>query len=94
MSDSEKGTEKLTVLEDDEIHALVAKFDVNVVEEASYILWYIWKDRYCAFKTLQACIAALSSDETLYQSLKDAHGGRCYAVIRDWSTFGAPISIF
>ena len=76
----------LTVTNDDEISKRVAKFDVNILEEASYILWHLWKERYRGYETLQACITALSVNVGLYNSLKQAHACRRYDAIQDWST--------
>ncbi|KAF6752402.1 hypothetical protein DFP72DRAFT_904796, partial [Ephemerocybe angulata] len=75
---------------DDELGKRVAKFDVNILEEASYILWYIWKERYTGFETLQACIGALSANLELYRCLKNAHRCRSYEVIRNWNSSPEP----
>ncbi|KIM37392.1 hypothetical protein M413DRAFT_20297 [Hebeloma cylindrosporum] len=71
-------------LSDAEIHRLGSKFDVQVREEASYLLWYIWRDRHPSCSTLQACISALSEDEDLYVALKAAHAHCGYDGIRRW----------
>ena len=76
---------RLTVTSDDEISKRVAKFDVNILEEASYILWHIWKERYRGYESLQACITALSVNVGLYDSLKRAHACRSYGAIQYWS---------
>ncbi|KAF5335766.1 hypothetical protein D9611_009667 [Ephemerocybe angulata] len=77
-------------MSDDELGKRVAKFDVNILEEASYILWYIWKERYTGFETLQACISALSANLELYRCLKSAHRCRSYDVIRNWNSSPEP----
>lgn len=71
-------------LSDAEIHRLGSKFDVQVREEASYLLWYIWRDRHPNCSTLQACISALSEDEDLYVALKAAYAHCGYDEIRHW----------
>lgn len=73
------------MLDDNEITKRVAKFDISILEEASYILWHIWKERYRGYETLQACITALSVNDSLYESLKRAHACRKYDAIRNWS---------
>lgn len=75
-----------TVTNDDEISKRVAKFDVNILEEASYILWHLWKERYRGYESLQACITALTVNVGLYDTLKQAHACRRYGAIQDWST--------
>lgn len=75
------------MLDDDEISRRVAKFDINILEEASYVLWHIWKERYRGYETLPACITALSVNVSLYESLKLAHARRKYDTIRNWSAY-------
>lgn len=67
-----------------EIYATGSRFDVEVLEEASYILWYVWRKRHSRYSTLHACIDALVEDPGLYGALKKAHGLRDYGVIRHW----------
>jgi hypothetical protein len=69
-----------------EIHNQSSKFDINVLEEASYVLWYIWLDKYARYATLASCIEALAGDGELYEALKTARRRRRYEVIRNWST--------
>lgn len=66
------------------IHSLGSKFDIEILEEASYILWYIWRTLYPRYSTLQTCIDALSNDAKLYKALKHAHKQRAYDVVRNW----------
>ncbi|KDR71862.1 hypothetical protein GALMADRAFT_281689 [Galerina marginata CBS 339.88] len=70
---------------DRDIHQQCSKFDVEVREEASYLLWCIWKEKYPYYSSLQACISALSEDEELYMALKAAHAQRRYSSIRNWT---------
>lgn len=65
---------------DCEIHDLCSKFDAEVREEASYVLWCIWKET----STLQECIGALVDDEELFTALKLAHPRGEYDTIRNW----------
>ncbi|KAG5652567.1 hypothetical protein H0H81_004576 [Sphagnurus paluster] len=67
-------------MSDLEIHTLCAKFDIEILEEASYILWNIWKAIHPKYSTLQACISALTEDSSLYQVLKRAHHQRKFLV--------------
>ena len=69
---------------DAEILKSCSKFDVSIPEEASYILWHIWKDRYPAYASLPTCISTLSRDEDLYAALKVAHSRGEYDVLRNW----------
>ncbi|KAF8901314.1 hypothetical protein CPB84DRAFT_1777551, partial [Gymnopilus junonius] len=69
---------------DRRIQQQCSKFDVNVREEASFILWYIWKDRHPSYATLQACTSVLSEDDNLYSALKLAHARGGYDSIRNW----------
>ncbi|KAF8970889.1 hypothetical protein BDZ97DRAFT_1694140 [Flammula alnicola] len=73
-----------TGLTDREIRKLGSKFDIEVPEEASYLLWYIWKDTDPCYSTLQACIGALIGNEELYLALKAAHIEGRYDGIRQW----------
>ncbi|EAU81607.2 hypothetical protein CC1G_02623 [Coprinopsis cinerea okayama7 len=57
-----------------------AKFNVDILEEASYVLWCIWKDK----KSLPACISALAEDKGLYETLKEAHRTKNYQCIQTW----------
>lgn len=68
-------------LDDKEIHQLGSKFDIEIREEASYILWHLWKGA-----SLQSCISALTEDEGLYRSLKVAHARKGYDSIRNWNS--------
>lgn len=69
---------------DREIQKQYSKFDVDVREEASYILWHIWKDSNPSYATLQACIGVLYEDDDLYSALKAAHIRGEYDEIRNW----------
>ena len=75
---------KGTTLTDREISNLCSKFDIEVREEASYILWYIWREIRAGYANLQACIGALVEDEVLYRALKKAHERGEYERIRKW----------
>ncbi|KIJ99806.1 hypothetical protein K443DRAFT_8140 [Laccaria amethystina LaAM-08-1] len=66
------------------IHNQSSKFDIDVLEEASYVLWYIWRDKYARYATLASCIEALAGDGVLYEALKAARRRRRYEVIRNW----------
>ena len=72
------------VMSDPEIHAYGSKFDINILEEASYVLWYIWRTMYPRYSTLPACIGALTNDDKLYKALKSAHGCGKYDPVRYW----------
>ena len=74
-----------TTLTDCAIHQLVSRFNVDVQEEASVVLHYIWKDDPAKSSTLSGCIRALE-DEELYRVLKVAHAHGMYDVIRNWKT--------
>ena len=69
-----------------EIHNQSSKFDIDIPEEASYVLWYIWREKYARYATLASCIEALAGDGELYEALKTARRRRRYDVIRNWST--------
>ncbi|KAG5643748.1 hypothetical protein DXG03_009682 [Asterophora parasitica] len=68
-----------------DIHKLCSKFDIEILEEASYVLWNVWKAVHPKYSTLQACIGALAEDSGLYQALKNAHGLKKYDVVREWA---------
>ncbi|KAF8059860.1 hypothetical protein FPV67DRAFT_340967 [Lyophyllum atratum] len=76
-------------MSDLEIHTLCSKFDIEILEEASYVLWNIWKAIYPRYSTLQACLSAPAEDSGLYQALKRAHGQKRYDAVREWSA-GTP----
>lgn len=78
-------------LTDCAIHQLVSRFNVEVQEEASVVLHYIWKDDPTKSSTLSGCISALE-DEELYRILKVAHAQGMYDVVRKWES-GAYSSI-
>jgi len=71
-------------MSDPEVHALGSRFDINILEEASYVLWYIWRTIYPPYSTLQACIGALTNDAKLYKALKSAHDCGEYDPVRYW----------
>ena len=71
-------------MSDPEIHVYGSKFDINIPEEASYVLWYIWRTIYPQYSTLPACIGALTNDPKLYKTLKSAHGCGKYDIVRYW----------
>jgi len=73
-------------LSDHEIHALGSRFDVQVREEASYLLWYIWRDKRAGYSGLQACIGALLDNEELHSALQAAHAVGKYDEIREWQS--------
>ena len=72
-------------LTDCAIHQLVSRFNVEVQEEASVILHYIWKGDPTKSSTLSGCISALE-DEELYRVLKIAHAHGMYDVVRKWES--------
>lgn len=73
-------------MSDLEIFNLCSKFDIDILEEASYVLWNVWKTVYDPTNsTLQACITALMEDSKLYEVLKRAHSEKKYDTIRSWS---------
>jgi hypothetical protein len=72
-------------LSDCAIHQLVSRFNVDVQEEASVVLHYIWKDDPAKSSTLSGCISALE-DEELYRVLKFAHAHGMYDMVRNWKT--------
>jgi hypothetical protein len=72
-------------LTDYAIHQLVSRFNVEVQEEASVVLHYIWKDEPAKSSTLLDCISALK-DEELYRVLKVAHAHGMYDVVRKWES--------
>lgn len=71
-------------MSDLDIQTLCSKFDIEILEEASYVLWNIWKAIHPKYSTLQACISALTEDIDLYHTLKRAHGQRKYDMVRAW----------
>lgn len=71
---------------DHDIHQLGSKFDIEIVEEASYLVWYIWRDTKPSYSRLQDCITALTTDEELYRALKFAHAEGDYRAIREWKS--------
>ncbi|KAG6817695.1 hypothetical protein H0H93_007062 [Arthromyces matolae] len=72
-------------MSDVEIFTTCSKFDVDILEEASYVLWNIWKTIYPKYSSLPACLAALTEDASLYEVLKHAHVEKKYDIIRSWS---------
>ncbi|KAG6872270.1 hypothetical protein C0995_011369 [Termitomyces sp. Mi166 len=68
-------------MSDLEIFNLCSKFDIEILEEASYVLWNVWKTVYPKYSTLQACITALNEDSNLYDVLKRAHSEKKYDTI-------------
>ncbi|KAF8228667.1 hypothetical protein L208DRAFT_1424348 [Tricholoma matsutake] len=77
-------------MSDAEVRASSSKFDINIREEASYVLWHIWRAIHPRYSTLQACISALTSDAKLYKALKSAHGCGKYDVVRYWGALPGP----
>lgn len=71
---------------DAQIHASCAKFDANIREEASIILWTIWRPTRPQYGDLPACLDALSEDLDLHEALKHAHATQNYDTIRNWCT--------
>ena len=82
-----------TTLTDCAIHQLVSRFNVDVQEEASVVLHYIWKDDPAKSSTLSRCISALE-DEELYRVLKVAHAHGMYDVVRNWKTGAYSATLF
>ena len=83
-----------TALNDFDIHQIVSRFKVDVQEEASVILHYIWRDNPTKSSTLSACSSALTDDKELYQALKVAHAHGRYDIVRKWqnsSYFTTPL---
>jgi len=80
------------MLTDCDIHQLVSRFNVEVQEEASVVLHYIWRDDPAKSSNLSACISALTEDEELYRVLKTAHAHGVYDVVRKWesSAYSSP----
>lgn len=78
-------------LTDHQIYELRSKFNIEVREEASYLLWYIWKAKYAYYSSLPACIEALSEDDELYAALKAAHSRGKYDSIRNWKRAFRPL---
>jgi hypothetical protein len=71
---------------DGELLAVGSRFDR---EEASYVLWHIWRETRVGYSKLQDCINALLEDDDLFQVLKTAHAQGEYEKIRQWrSMFG------
>ncbi|XP_006457031.1 hypothetical protein AGABI2DRAFT_122905 [Agaricus bisporus var. bisporus H97] len=80
---------------DAQIHADCAKFNADSPEEASIILWKLWRStRQAQYSTQPACLDALSADTNLHTALKRAHSTGSYDIIRNWashnSAFGSP----
>lgn len=73
--------------DDRELHALSSRFNIDVLEEASYILWSIWKFIFPRYSSLPACIDALKESDELYSELKASHKRRRYDNIRNWCTY-------
>ncbi|KAG5731312.1 hypothetical protein E4T56_gene8114 [Termitomyces sp. T112] len=73
-------------MSDLEIFHLCSKFDIEILEEASYVLWHVWKTVSPRYSTLQACITALTEDSKLYEVLKRAHFEKKYDTIRSWTS--------
>ena len=84
---SRMGPGMSATLTDCAIHQLVSRlgFNVDVQEEASVVLHYIWKDDPAKSSTLSGCMSALE-DEELYRVLKVAYAHGMYDVIRNWKT--------
>ena len=59
---------------------------MTILEEASYVLWFIWQDKHTRYATLVSCIEALAGDGELHEALETARRRRRYDVIRNWST--------
>lgn len=74
------------MLTDCDIHQLVSRFNIDVHEEASVVLHYIWRNDPAKSSTLSGCISALSEDEALYRVLKVAHAHGTYDVVRKWQS--------
>jgi hypothetical protein len=70
-------------LSDHEIHKLSSRFNLQVREEAAYLLWYIWRTNRAKYAHLPACISALQ-DEKLYIAMKEAGTRGNYDAIRCW----------
>lgn len=68
---------------DGELSNLSSRFNVQVREEAAYLLWYIWRKTRPSYSHLEACIKALE-DEKLYVALKEASTREDYDAIRCW----------
>jgi hypothetical protein len=64
-------------LSNHEIHNLSSRFNLQVRDEAAYLLCYIWRTNRAA------CISALEHDE-LYVALNEANASGDYEVIRRW----------
>ncbi|KAF8808854.1 hypothetical protein BYT27DRAFT_7285678 [Phlegmacium glaucopus] len=79
------------MLTDCDIHQLVSRFNVEVQEEASVALHYIWRDDPAKSSALPDCITALTEDEELYRVLKLAHAHGVYDVVRKWEQIPLPL---
>ncbi|KAG6908568.1 hypothetical protein DXG01_004126 [Tephrocybe rancida] len=73
-------------MSDLEIFSQCSKFDINILEEASFVLWKLWKSVYPKYSSLEACIIALKEDSNLYQVLKCAHLHKKYDAVRSWAS--------
>ena len=82
------------LLTDCHIHQLVSKFNVEVQEEASVVLHYIWKGDPTKSSTLSGCINALTEDKELYRVLKVAHACGMYDVVRKWENSAYSLLFF
>lgn len=73
-------------LSDNAIHELGQRFDIQVREEAAYILWYIWRDMEKQYSSLQACLETLAVDDELYSALVSCQAIGAYGRIREWTS--------
>ncbi|KAF5349975.1 hypothetical protein D9756_009205 [Leucocoprinus leucothites] len=70
---------------DAEIYSHCSRFDVNLQEEASLILWWIWRSTRPQYSTQPACLDAIYRDPGLHDALKTAHNAKKYTSIRNWT---------
>lgn len=71
---------------DRDIRELRSKFNVQIPEEASYLLWYILRHTNPSYSKLQDCIVALDEDTRLWEALKTADAEGDYSPIRQWES--------
>lgn len=74
---------------DGELQAVASRYDVQNRDEASILLWFIWRETRVGYSKLQDCINALAEDDDLYQALKTAHARGEYDRIRQWRSMAS-----
>jgi len=56
----------------------------NFDEDGGYILWKIWDVIHPGIFTVEACTSLLHENQSLHQTLRQAHRGSNYEAIRRW----------